>query len=272
MAMDETTRRVLLGPPHDEKEEEEIKVPEIKSGEKERTAIVRILVVAFLIILLAIGIIIPIKIGPSVIAFFLRKNTTSTTTPAMMATTTATTTIGVINETTNQNIGGASTSPLYSNAPATPYQPTNGTNQPQSGTAPRPYHPPANTYVPKTPADLAVYLVSYGTLDGSGHIIPGNTIRVGDRLGVQFNVRNTGGTVSAPWYFTVNLPTQDYSSQDYRSVSQSPLGAGSGIVSTVGTGNLVAGTANITITISPTGSDADQSNNTVQFPITIQQY
>jgi hypothetical protein len=93
------------------------------------------------------------------------------------------------------------------------------------------------------PADLAVTILS-------------NNVDAYGNASIVFDIANIGQSQSGVYYFQAQLPTQD--SYSYTSPAQSPLAAGSHVVSTLNFTLAVPGSAVITIS---GGNDANGANN-----------
>jgi hypothetical protein len=92
------------------------------------------------------------------------------------------------------------------------------------------------------PADLSVSILS-SNVDPNGNAT------------VSFDIANVGQSTSGVYYFTANLPTQ--SGYTYTSPAQSPLPAGSHVVSTLNFSSAIPGS----FVVSVSGSDSNGANN-----------
>lgn len=108
-------------------------------------------------------------------------------------------------------------------------------------------------------ADLAVTITNIGYMDQSGQFYPSNNLYRGQKVAVQFEVRNVGGGYSSTWSFNANLPS-GYQS-NYYSGLQNSLAPGQVQTFTLGFTNAYSGSQNFTVQLNPQSSDANSSNN-----------
>ncbi len=112
-------------------------------------------------------------------------------------------------------------------------------------------------------ADLAVRVLSVGTLSqGSNIIIPKNQFTYNELVGVRFEVRNDGSAMTGPWNFTASLPS--ISNPTYTSPTQNSLRPGDSIQFTLGFNiqtNQSSGTININVDPNNLVSEDNESNN-----------
>lgn len=142
-----------------------------------------------------------------------------------------------------------------------------------SGTGPKPYPNPSNCYwyngqyicgtggtTYNGPADLAVTITNVGYMDQySGQFYSGSSLYGGQKIAVQFEVRNVGGTNSSTWSFNANLPSSYQS--NYYSGLQNSLAPGQVQTFTLGFTNAYSGSQSFTVELNPQGSDSNGSNN-----------
>jgi len=109
--------------------------------------------------------------------------------------------------------------------------------------------------------DLAIAVVAVGTIDPSGAFTATSSLRRSDQIGIVFEVTNRGTALSAPWFFTANLPTRDGA---FRSPTQLPLVPGDTVRYTIGFLNPNPSGSNTAVfTIDPSNSlrDANRAND-----------
>jgi hypothetical protein len=173
-------------------------------------------------------------------------------------------TVGVARVTvTNSTASGVV---VTENKPATTTN-TNSTNNNNSNTTTR---PPVTTVINTGtyPAyygqpDLAVRVLQVGALNTATNLIaPRTTFSSYETVGIKFEIRNDGGNVSGPWYFTAVLPST--TNPSFTSQPQRSLGPGESIQFTLGFNNLLNQTSNnITINADPINSvkESNEANN-----------
>ncbi|MDD5068901.1 MAG: CARDB domain-containing protein [Candidatus Pacebacteria bacterium] len=150
------------------------------------------------------------------------------------------------------------------------------------------YYPPANNYYGNGLPDLAIRVIGIGTVDPyTGAFRPTGQLYSNQRVGVQFEVRNDGGTATGRWAFNADLPTNADSS--FESDLQPSLRPGERIIITIGFDNLDTNysddyryddyrydyrgnyTAPVTITLDPDRDirESSENNNTLRISIPI---
>ena len=112
--------------------------------------------------------------------------------------------------------------------------------------------------------DLAVRMLQVGLLTGSNYITSQNQFSYQDMVGIKFEVRNDGDTVTGPWSFTATMPS--ISTPTYNSPTQVSLKPGDSIIFTLGFNALTnTYSNNITVQVDPYNqvSESSESNNTI---------
>ena len=242
--------------PEPSPEEMEPRVSVLKQIQK---VLIRSIIIIVLVGLLILGIIVPLRVGPqmfsSLPSFLSLKNfgAAPTTTLTVIPTSTTTVSVPIIATTSTTSTAVMPIQIMHPEAISN-YNTTS---------------PNTSTNTNNATADLSISLIKFGTQNASGQITATQTIRRSDRLGIQFDVKNVGSTTSSTWYFTATLPSTAPGAKLMQSKTQMKLGAGSGIISTLGVGSLVTGSSTVTITIYPSDSSDSSVNNTIQIPVTI---
>lgn len=112
-------------------------------------------------------------------------------------------------------------------------------------------------------ADLAVRVLQVGALNTATNLIASKTTFTSyETVGIKFEIRNDGGNVSGPWYFTAVLPST--TNPNFTSQPQRSLQPGESIQYTLGFNNLLNQSSNnITINADPINSvrESNESNN-----------
>jgi hypothetical protein len=112
-------------------------------------------------------------------------------------------------------------------------------------------------------ADLAIRLLQVGVINNAGAIIASrNQFSSNEQVGIKFEIRNDGSTITGPWYFTANLPS--LSTPTYNSNTQVSLKPGESIFFTLGFSNLTQDyNEQIRVTVDPLNqvNEGNESNN-----------
>jgi hypothetical protein len=132
---------------------------------------------------------------------------------------------------------------------------------------PAPVTPPQSQPIYKpSPADLIVSITKIGVIDANTNKFR-ETSNIGpnDRLAVQFQVTNIGGSATGMWKFRAQLPTNNIHEQIYNSAYQSSIPAGKTSYFTIGFYNAKSGSNQISIDIDSTNqvSESNENNNRV---------
>jgi hypothetical protein len=130
-----------------------------------------------------------------------------------------------------------------------------------------------NTVVASNPygkADLAVTILSYGTLDKSTNAYTATSTAVNrsNRIAVRFEVANRGDKTSPTWMFNGYLPT--FPAQTFNSDQQSALNPGDKIEFTIGFDQMQdSATSIVKIEVDPANNvtESDKTNNTASISI-----
>ena len=139
---------------------------------------------------------------------------------------------------------------------ATTVTPTTPTKKPTSVSTPK--KTTVATHSP-SPADLSVSILDIGVIDPqSGAFVARAPFGPQDVVAVRFDIKNSGGSASGSYRFSVELPTD--TAYIYHSPLQSSLSGGSHVVNTLRFDHVTNGT--VLVNVLPNGRDAQVSNNT----------
>lgn len=109
-------------------------------------------------------------------------------------------------------------------------------------------------------SDLAITVTNVGYMDAySGQFYPSGNLYAGQKVAVQFEVKNIGGAYSGTWSFSANMPS-NYQS-NYYSGMQNSLAPGQVQTFTLGFTNPRSGSQNFSVQLNPMSGDANSSNN-----------
>jgi subtilase family serine protease len=123
---------------------------------------------------------------------------------------------------------------------------------------------------PNGTTDLAINILSYGTLDKSTNVYTATTSPVNrsDRIAIRFEVTNRGNKTSSVWRFNGYLPTNP--AQTFNSDEQSSINPGDKIQYTLGFDQMQDQRSNILkVEVDPSNSviESNKTNNIAQITI-----
>ncbi|HRH26442.1 MAG TPA: hypothetical protein PLF31_03180 [Candidatus Paceibacterota bacterium] len=140
-----------------------------------------------------------------------------------------------------------------------PETPTEETPVEPTPTTPRPTTPTQTS----SPADLQVYLLETGYLDGNNVFIRNQNIPSGRMAALRFVVTNGGGRLSGPWSFSASLPSD--TDPTYTSPVQTSLAPTSRVEFTLGySPRANGGTAVIAVNADRSVTESNYGNNVLQ--------
>jgi hypothetical protein len=116
------------------------------------------------------------------------------------------------------------------------------------------------TTLPGGKPDLAVRMLGTGVINRSTNVFTQTlTVNSADRVGVRFEVTNTGTAATGGWRFKATLPTTDTTNANYFSDVQPSLQPGEKATFTIGFENIQFQGANVAVIV------ADQDNSIVEL-------
>ncbi len=162
---------------------------------------------------------------------------------------------------TNTNNNGSTVTVV-----TTPSTNTNTNTNTSNGANAKPVTPKPTTKPAVTGVDLAVRVISIGSISASNTFTPGATVPAGSRPAIRFEVINLGQTNSGTWNFKVNSPSP--TTPVYYSSAQPTLANGDRVEYTFGFDNSTnGGTVVISVNENKQITETTYANNVYSYSV-----